>query len=95
MAKKHPEPFPFLVEIFSLSKTGECWRIGIRQTSLTQLRGKISPRGFLYTGNLALISKLPEAYTADAVVTQIGVGTSADLAPVVLTGGELGASLLL
>ena len=52
-------------------------------------------RGFADAGDLALVRQLAEADTADAVVTQIGVGTAADLAAVVLAGGELSRSLLL
>ena len=39
--------------------------------------------------------KLSEADTADAVVAQVSVGTAADLAAVVLAGGELRRRLLL
>ena len=53
------------------------------------------PAGLADTGDLALVSQFTEADTANAVVTQVGVGTAADLAPVVCTGGELGLSLLL
>ena len=52
-------------------------------------------RGFADAGDLALVRQLAEADTADAVVTQIGVGTASDLAAVVLAGGELSRSLLL
>ena len=52
-------------------------------------------RGFADAGDLALVRQLAEADTADAVVTQIGVGTAADLAAVVLAGGELGRTGLL
>ena len=53
------------------------------------------PRCLSDTGDLALIGQLAEADTADAVVTQIGMGTAADLAAVVVAGGELGFFLLL
>jgi len=46
-------------------------------------------------GDLALVSQLTEADTADAIVTQVSVGAAADLAPVVAAGGKLGLSLLL
>ena len=46
-------------------------------------------RGLADAGDLALVSQLAEADTADAIVTQISVGTAAQLAAVVLTGGEL------
>ena len=52
-------------------------------------------RSLADTGNLALVSQLTEADTADAVVTQVSVGTAANLATVVSAGGVLsGASLL-
>ena len=53
------------------------------------------PRGLLHAGDLAFVSQLTEADTADAVVAQIGVGTAADLAAVVAAAGELRLSLLL
>ena len=53
------------------------------------------PAGLADAGDLALVSQLAEADTADAVVAQVSVGTAADLAAVVLTGRELGRSLLL
>ena len=61
-------------------------------------RGSIaekSPGCLADAGDLALISQFTEADTADAVVAQIGVGTAADLAAVVLAGGELSRGLLL
>ena len=48
-----------------------------------------------HAGDLALISQLAEADTADAVVAQVSVRTATDLAAVVLTGRELRRSLLL
>ena len=55
----------------------------------------ILPRSFSYAGNLTLISQLTEANTANAVVTQICVGASADFAAIVLSAGKLcGTSLL-
>ena len=50
--------------------------------------------GLADAGDLALISQLTEADTADAVVAQVSVGAAADLAAVVLAGGELSRSLL-
>ena len=61
-------------------------------------RGSIQAKSegsLAHTGDLALISQLAEADTADAVVAQVGMGTTADLAAVVLAGGELSRSLLL
>ena len=52
-------------------------------------------RGLADAGDLALVSQLAEADTADAVVAQVGMGTAAQLAAVVLPGGVLGGSLLL
>jgi len=53
------------------------------------------PTGFSYTGDLALVSQLTEADTAYAVVTQVSVGSAADLAAVVAAGRVLSLSLLL
>ena len=53
-----------------------------------------SEAGLADAGDLALVSQLTEADTADAVVAQISVGAAADLAAVVLAGGELSRSLL-
>ena len=47
------------------------------------------------TGDLALVCQLTEADTADAVIAQIGVGSSADFASVIVAAGELGRLLLL
>ena len=52
-------------------------------------------RSLTHTGDLALVGQLPEADTADAVVTQVGVGTAAQLAAVVLASRILRRSLLL
>ena len=51
--------------------------------------------GLAHAGDLTLVGQLTEADTADAVVAEVGVGTAADLAAVVLAGGELRRSLLL
>ena len=67
----------------------------VRRAEPTKYNGKILPGSLADAGNLALVSQRAEADTADAVVTQIGVGTAAQLAAVVLTGGELRGSLLL
>ena len=53
------------------------------------------PRSLSYAGNLALVSKLSEADTADAVLAEVSVGSAADLATVVLSCGELLLLLLL
>ena len=53
------------------------------------------PRSLAYAGNLALMCQLTEADTAYAVITQISVGASADLAAVVLSCGEFSRSSLL
>ena len=52
-------------------------------------------RSLTHAGDLALVSQLTEADTADTVVPKIGVGTAAQLAAVVLAGGELGRTGLL
>ena len=56
---------------------------------------KSLPAGLLYAGDLALVSEVSEADTADTVLTHISVGTAADLTSVVLTGGILLGLLLL
>ena len=45
------------------------------------------PGSFLRTGDLALVSQLPEADTADAVVPQVSVGAGAQVAGGVAGGG--------
>ncbi len=50
---------------------------------------------FANAGNLSLVSEFAEADTADAVVAKISMGTTADLAAVVLSGRELCGCLLL
>ena len=52
-------------------------------------------RSLTHAGDLALVSQLTEADTADTVVPEISVGTAAQLAAVVLAGGELGRTGLL
>ena len=52
-------------------------------------------RSLAHTGDLALVSQLTEADTADAVVPEVSMGTTAQLAAVVLAGGELGRTSLL
>ena len=77
---------------------GMCGRrrcISIQQADLTKPDGKFLPGSFADAGDLALVRQLTEADTADAVVAQVSVGTAADLAAVVATGGELGRSGLL
>ncbi len=44
------------------------------------------PACLLYAGDFTLVSKLSEADSADSEFTEISVGTSTDLASVVLTG---------
>ena len=62
---------------------------------MTKIYKPTLERSLSDTRDLALVSQLTEADTADAVVTQVSVGTAADLAAVVSTGGVLsGASLL-
>ena len=68
--------------------------ISIQQARLTMHGGKFLPAGFADAGDLALVRQLTEADTADAVVAQVGVGTAADLAAVILAGGVLRLSLI-
>ena len=56
---------------------------------------EILPRCLSYTRNLALVSKLAEADTANSVLTEVGVRSTADFASVVSSGGVLGLFLLL
>src|SRR5699024_1003667 len=53
------------------------------------------PACLLHAGDLALIGQLAEANTANTELAKVGMGPSADLAAVVLAGGELCLSLLL
>ena len=53
------------------------------------------PACLLYARDLALVSEVTEADTADTELTEISVRASADLAAVVLSGGELLSLLLL
>jgi hypothetical protein len=57
--------------------------------------GIFLPACLLNSGDLALVGQLSEADTADAVVSQVSVGTAADLAAVIAAGRELRSSLLL
>ena len=60
-----------------------------------RLKKRFLPAGLLDAGDLALIGQLSEADTADAEISQIGVGPAAYLAAVVIPGGKLAALLLL
>ena len=53
------------------------------------------PACFFHAGNLSLVSKLTEADAANAIVTKVGMRSSAELAAVIPAGGELRRSLLL
>ena len=53
------------------------------------------PGSLLYSGDLALVSEVTEANTADTELTEIRMRASADFATVVSSGGELRCSLLL
>ena len=55
----------------------------------------ILPASLSDARDLALMSQLAEADTANAVVTQVSVGTTADFAAVVLSCGEFCRSSLL
>ncbi|MPM32786.1 hypothetical protein SDC9_79352 [bioreactor metagenome] len=55
----------------------------------------VLPAGLLDARNLTLVSQFPEADTADAVLAQIRMRSSADFAAVVGAGGKLGLPLLL
>ena len=53
------------------------------------------PACLSYAGNLSLVSEFTEADTADTVFAEVSVRSAADLATVVLSGGELLFLLLL
>ena len=53
------------------------------------------PGSLANAGNLALVCSLAEADTADAVVAQVSMGTTADLAAIIAAGHKLGFPLLL
>ena len=84
-ARINPLGFPFdkIGAFFMIRATF----VALHQTEL--------PAGFLYTGDLALVSKLAEADTANAEFAEITVRSAANLAAVVFSGGELLISLLL
>ena len=95
--KEGRNDLPFLVSsalIFcqTISRSRRCTKV--LRGDERKYGGK-SERSLAHAGDLALISQLAEADTADAIVAQIGMRTTADLAAVVLTGGELSRSLLL
>ena len=71
---------------FVYSLTGRCFRTVL----FVFLEARLS-----HAGDLALVRQLTEADTADAVVAQVSMGTAADLAAIVRTGGELRLALLL
>ena len=54
----------------------------------------VLPACLSYAGNFALVSEFTEADTADTELTKVSVGTTADLATVVLTCGVLLCLLL-
>jgi len=81
-------------EIFVRRSRGDDAVLKVLRVAERKYGGNL-PAGFFNAGDLALICQLTEADTADAVVAEVSVGTAADLAAVVLTGGELGAALLL
>ena len=53
------------------------------------------PAGLAHAGDLALVSQLTEADTANAKLTKVGMWSAADLASIVLTSRELLFLLLL
>ena len=68
---------------------------GILPTFLPIVIEKLLPGCLSYSGNLALICELAEADTANSVLTEVGVRSTADLASVVSSGGVLRLLLLL
>jgi hypothetical protein len=55
----------------------------------------VLPACLSYTGNFALVSEFTEADTAYSVLTEVGVGSTTDLASVISASGELRLLLLL
>ena len=60
-----------------------------------RFRGAFLPACLAYAGDFALVGKLTEADTADAVLAQIRMGTATDLASVIFSGRILLRFLLL
>ena len=81
-------------EIFRQAMCAARSCISIQQARLTMHGGKFLPAGFADAGDLALVRQLTEADTADAVLFQYGVRSSADLASGICTCGKLRFSLL-
>ena len=80
----------------SAVKAAALFRPRFPSDRLENLITKIKLPGCLsYARNLALVSKLTEADTADSVLTEVGVGSTTDLASVVSASRELRFSLLL
>ena len=52
------------------------------------------PAGFLYAGNLSLISQFAEADSADTIFSEVCMRTAADPAAVIFSCGELLLALL-
>ena len=68
--------------------------LGIILLILQLLKIKL-PGCLSYARDLALVSKFTEADTADSVLTEVGVGSTTDLASVISASGELRLLLLL
>ena len=88
--------------IFSPASPGKALRAKSRRRrcivilqAAKMTHGAVLPGSFSNARNLALISQLTEADTANAVVAQVCVGAAADFAAIIFSGGELRRSLLL
>ena len=53
------------------------------------------PAGFSYAGNFAFVSEFTEANTANTESAEVGMGSTADFATIVVTSREFLFSLLL
>ena len=85
------------VKSFTVTEDG---KQGVITVTLKYVEGGVPaikglPGSLLDAGDLALVSQLTEADTADTVLAQVSMGTTADLAAVVSAGRELGGTLLL
>ena len=98
--------FGFIYTFRLLSSTG-AFRLGFAKCSerrshqtqparmrLASLSVHSLPACFLNTRDLTFVSQLTEAYSADAVFSQYGMGTAADFAAAVFSCGEFLFALL-
>ena len=75
--------------------SAEFLSVGMSDAFSFDVCGVFLPACLTYTGNFALVSKFTEADTADAVFAQVRMGTSANFAAGILSGGVFLLLLLL